>query len=47
MLGVGTSALWTLQHDIAWQVCLGWGGIYVLLLLLLDARWKKFKRETT
>ncbi|MDP2759226.1 MAG: glycosyltransferase family 4 protein [Sideroxyarcus sp.] len=47
MLGVGASALWSQQSGFTLQMGLGWGGIYVLLMLVLDVRWKKFKRKTT
>jgi len=48
MLGVGISALWSLeQQAFPWQMFLAWGGIYALLMLTLDVRWKKFNRVAT
>ena len=44
MLAVGTSALWMLNHPLPWQMILAWGVVYLCLMLLLDARWKNFKR---
>jgi len=43
MLGVGVSALWSLKESLAWQAFLVWGGIYGLLMLILDVRWEKYK----
>jgi len=43
MLAVGSSALWALNNPLPWQMFLVWGAIYVCLMLLLDARWKKFQ----
>lgn len=45
MLGVGVSALFGLQQAFPWQIFLVWGGIYTMLMLVLDAAWRKFKRE--
>jgi UDP-N-acetylmuramyl pentapeptide phosphotransferase/UDP-N-acetylglucosamine-1-phosphate transferase len=47
MLGVGISALWSLEQAFPWQMFLAWGGIYALLMLTLDVRWKKFNRVAT
>ena len=44
MLAVGTSALWALNNPLPWQMFLAWGAVYAYLMLLLDARWKNFKR---
>jgi len=44
MLAVGTSALWLLSNPFPWQMLLAWGIVYACLMLLLDARWNKFKR---
>jgi len=44
MLGVGASALWSLQQALPWQVFLVWSGIYGSLMLVLDVRWKEFIR---
>jgi UDP-N-acetylmuramyl pentapeptide phosphotransferase/UDP-N-acetylglucosamine-1-phosphate transferase len=45
MIGTGLSALWTIRYDFSWEMLMGWAGIYVLLAIVLDARWKNFKRE--
>lgn len=47
MLGVGVSALWSLEQVLPWQVFLVWGVIYVLLMRVLDVRWKNFNRVAT
>lgn len=44
MLGVGVSALSALQQTFPWLIFLVWGGIYALLMLVLDVAWRKFKR---
>ncbi|MDD5056767.1 MAG: glycosyltransferase family 4 protein [Sideroxydans sp.] len=44
MLCAGISALCSLGRDLPWQVFLFWGGIYGALMLVLDLRWKNFKR---
>ncbi len=44
MLGVGISALWSLHKTFPWQMFLAWGGIYGLLMVGLDMRWKNFTR---
>lgn len=44
MLLVGVSALWMLNHPFPWQMLLAWCLIYACLMLLLDARWKNYKR---
>ncbi|MFA6901869.1 MAG: glycosyltransferase family 4 protein [Gallionellaceae bacterium] len=44
MLLVGLSALWMLNHPFSWQMLLAWCLIYACLMLLLDARWKNYKR---
>ncbi len=44
MLGVGASALWSIQQALPWQAFLIWGAIYGMLMLILDARWKEFIR---
>lgn len=40
MLGVGVSALWSLEQALPCQVLLAWCVIYGLLMLALDIRWK-------
>ncbi len=47
MLGAGVSALCLLRYDALWQLGLAWGGIYVLLMVMLDARWKKHTQKST
>lgn len=44
MAGAGTSALCSLQQELPWPMFLLWGGIYGLLMLILDQHWKEFKR---
>jgi len=44
MMGVGCSALWALNQTLPWKMLLIWSGIYVALMLALDARWNKTKR---
>ncbi len=44
MLGVGTSALWSLQQVFPWKVFLTWACIYGLFMFVLDDRWNKFMR---
>lgn len=45
MLGVGVTALWSLQQFFPWQSFLGWGGGYVFLMKLVDSRWNRFKEN--
>lgn len=47
MLGVGVSALWSLEQALPWQVLLAWCIIYGLLMRVLDVRWKNFNRVAT
>lgn len=44
MLGAGGSALWVSHQGFPWQVFLVWAGIYTVLMLMVDASWKKFQR---
>lgn len=44
MLAAGFSALLALRYPFPWQLFLGWGVIYICVLLLVDARWNHFKR---
>lgn len=46
MFAVGASALLVLNDPLPWQMLLAWGIVYACLMLLLDARWNKFKRGT-
>jgi UDP-N-acetylmuramyl pentapeptide phosphotransferase/UDP-N-acetylglucosamine-1-phosphate transferase len=41
MLGVGVSALVFIQQSWSWSLFLVWAGIYTVLMLVLDFRWKK------
>jgi UDP-N-acetylmuramyl pentapeptide phosphotransferase/UDP-N-acetylglucosamine-1-phosphate transferase len=41
MLAAGISALSALQQSFPWPTFLVWGGIYSILMLLLDMSWKK------
>ena len=45
MLGCGATALQALGHTCPWQMLLAWGCIYTVLMLLLDAAWKRYERE--
>lgn len=45
MLGVGVSALAALNQAFPWLVFLLWAGIYGVLMLALDAVWKKSQRN--
>ena len=43
MLGSAITAVWTARHDsFPWQLFLGWGVIYLLLMLLIDRRWRNY-----
>lgn len=44
MFVAGLSALWGIRHftEVPWLLFLGWGGIYALLMLVLDRRWEAF-----
>ena len=44
MLAVGISALWVINNPCPWQMFLAWGLAYACLMLLLDSRWKNFRR---
>ncbi len=46
MLGVGGSALWSIQQTMPWQMLIGWTIIYGLFMAKLDARWNKFTKKT-
>jgi len=45
MLGTGVSAVSVIQQTFPWTVILSWSGIYAMLMLVIDAAWRKFKRE--
>ena len=45
MLGAGVSALAVLHEAFPWQVLAAWCGIYAILMLVLDAAWKRFERQ--
>ncbi len=46
MLATGVSAVWAerLSKDTPWALLLVWGCIYATLVLLIESRWKAFKR---
>ena len=46
MFAVGTSAIWGMHQssELPWPLFLIWGGIYAVLMLALDSRWKAFQR---
>jgi len=46
MFAAGATAIWGLRHSTEWPwfLFLIWGGIYALLMLVLDSRWKVFQR---
>lgn len=44
MLATGLSALVALEQELPWKLLLVWCGIYIGLMLMLDARWNKAKR---
>ncbi len=46
MFAAGASAIWGLRHftEWLWLLFLIWSGIYALLMLILDSRWKAFQR---
>jgi len=45
MFAAGVSAIWSMRHstECPWFLFLIWGGIYALLMLVLDSRWKVFQ----
>jgi len=45
MLASGASAIWSMRNspELPWLLFLIWGGIYALLMILLDSRWKDFQ----
>ena len=45
MLAAGISSLWDLHQDMPWQLFLVWGGIYALLMVIVDVKWKNFQQE--
>jgi UDP-N-acetylmuramyl pentapeptide phosphotransferase/UDP-N-acetylglucosamine-1-phosphate transferase len=44
MLGAGVSALAVSREAFPWPVFMAWAGIYALLMLMVDAGWKRFQR---
>ena len=44
MLGAGASAISALQQSFPWMLLLVWCGIYAVLMLVIDAAWRKFQR---
>ncbi|MBI5890607.1 MAG: glycosyltransferase family 4 protein [Nitrosomonadales bacterium] len=45
MLAVGVSALPVSHQAFPWLVFIAWAGIYAMLMLMVDAKWKKFQRK--
>lgn len=45
MLAAGISSLWALHQDMPWQVFIVWGGIYTLLMVMVDVKWKRFQQK--
>ncbi len=47
MFAAGASAIWAmrLSTDLPWLLFLIWGGVYAVLMLALDSRWKVFQRD--
>ena len=43
MLGAGITALTVLDQIFPWVIFLIWGGLYALLMLLIDSAWRKFE----
>ena len=45
MLAAGVSAIWGMRQpaEVSWLLFLMWGGIYALLMLILDWRWQAFQ----
>ena len=46
MIAVGASAIWGMHQpsELPWPLFLIWSGIYAVLMLALDSRWKTFQR---
>jgi UDP-N-acetylmuramyl pentapeptide phosphotransferase/UDP-N-acetylglucosamine-1-phosphate transferase len=44
MLGAGASALAVSHQAFPWPVFTAWAGIYAMLMLMVDAGWKRFQR---
>jgi hypothetical protein len=44
MLAAGVSALWVSHQAFPWPLFMAWAGIYAMLMLMVDANWKKFER---
>jgi UDP-GlcNAc:undecaprenyl-phosphate/decaprenyl-phosphate GlcNAc-1-phosphate transferase len=47
MLASGISAIWAIRHagGLPWQLLLAWGAIYLGLMLVVDTRWRSYRRE--
>jgi UDP-GlcNAc:undecaprenyl-phosphate GlcNAc-1-phosphate transferase len=47
MFAAGVSAIWGMRHSAEWIgfLFLIWGGVYALMMLVLDSRWKAFQRK--
>lgn len=44
MLGTGVTALYARHQSFPWLLFLAWGSIYAVLMLAVDAAWRKFQR---
>ncbi|HEU0234438.1 MAG TPA: glycosyl transferase family 4, partial [Gallionella sp.] len=46
MFAAGISAIWGMRQPagVPWFLFLLWGGVYALLMLVLDSRWQAFQR---
>lgn len=45
MLAAGGSALLVSRQAFPWVVFIAWAGIYAMLMLMVDAKWKEFQRK--
>ncbi len=48
MLASGIAGLWALRQSSSthWQLLLAWSGIYLVLMVAVDARWRAYRRRT-
>lgn len=48
MMAAGVSAIWAIRQSGAthWPLFLVWGGIYLTMMLLVDNRWRVYRRRT-
>jgi len=47
MFAAGASAIWEMRHSAKWPwfLFLIWGGIYAVMMLVLDSHWNTFQRK--